>query len=93
MNMKKFLKELLKDPESELSILLEQLDAEEGVENLERQCVTLSRIFGRELLERAVQTRADKKPPDSSPCPACAPKEPPRKGAGFPPSASGAGGM
>ena len=93
MEMKKFLLELLKDPESEISILLEQLEAEEGVENLESLCVTFSRVFGRDLLERAVQARADKKPLESSPCPACAPKSPPHKGVGFPPSATDAGGM
>lgn len=92
MKTRKYLLELLKDPQSDLSIALKELDAEEGVENLEMKCLEISRQFGLCMLTQAVQKRAEKKPPPTVKCPCCAPKVPSRKGEGFPPSASGSEG-
>ena len=92
MNTRKFLLEMLKDPQSDLSLALKELDDEEGVEHLEMKCLEISRQFGLAMLTQAVQRRADKEPPSWAACPLCAPKEPARTGEGFPPSATVAGG-
>jgi len=88
MNTRKYLLELLKDPQSDLSLALKELDDEKGLENLEMKCLEISRQFGLSILTKAVQKRAEKDPPPRAECPVCAPKVPPRKGEGFPPSAT-----
>jgi hypothetical protein len=75
MNTRKLLLKMLNDPDSELNILMENMDAEETCENLEEMTLRLTRIVGQKVLEGAIQLRADAEHKAQSPCPHCIEKQ------------------
>lgn len=85
MKMMKMLQEMLKDPESELSIALKKIDAEPGCENLEMMIFKLTKDVGRILLEKGIQDRADHIKDNLSECPHCKDKKPFKEGTDFSP--------